>query len=249
MKKTFKLESGVFGEGQQKICVPIVEKEQDAIWKKAEEIADLDVDVVEWRADFYDNVFSAGCVKETLKGLKARLPGKSILFTFRTRGEGGELAIAEEDYYELNCKVAESKDAALIDLEVFLNEDRSAKMVKTLQAKGVHVIASNHDFEKTPDVEEMVRRLKRMEALGADVAKLAVMPKNSQDVLNLLQATLHADQLLDIPVVTMSMGKMGAISRVSGSCTGCAMTFAAVGTASAPGQIPVDSMRNILEIL
>lgn len=249
MKKTFKLERGIFGEGKQKICVPIVEREQNSIWKKAEEIAALDVDVVEWRADFYQDVFLIEAVKRTLTGLKDRLPGKSILFTFRTKGEGGEMAIDEAAYYELNLKAAETGDAALIDLEVFLNEDRSAEMIKALQTKGVHVIASNHDFEKTPDVEEMVRRLSRMEVLGADVAKLAVMPKDSQDVLNLLQATMSADQLLAIPVVTMSMGKMGAISRVSGSCTGCAMTFAAVGTASAPGQIPVDSMRHMLEIL
>ena len=111
------------------------------------------------------------------------------------------------------------------------------------------MIASNHDFAKTPPVEEMRRRLRRMEELGADAAKLAVMPVERQDVLNLLEVTLWAEQALGIPVVTMSMGKMGLLSRICGGLTGSAMTFASAGTASAPGQIPVDSMTELLKIM
>ena len=131
-----------------------------------------------------------------------------------------------------------------MDLETYLDETRTAEEIGKLRASGSGclVMASNHDFQKTPSTEEMVRRLRRMEELGADAAKLAVMPTNRQDVLNLLQATVTAAETLSVPVVTMSMGSMGVISRICGSLTGSAMTFASAGEASAPGQIPVEQM-------
>ena len=95
----------------------------------------------------------------------------------------------------------------------------------------------------------MVMRLQRMEELGADAVKLAVMPAKRQDVLNLLQATLTAWERLSVPVVTMSMGDLGVISRISGSLTGSAMTFAAAGAVSAPGQIPVEAVAEIQNFL
>ena len=85
-----------------------------------------------------------------------------------------------------------------------------------------------------------------MEEMGADVAKLAVIPRSRQDVLDLLQATVTADERMNIPVVTMSMGGLGVVSRLCGSLTGSAMTFAAVGETSAPGQIAAEKMQNIL---
>lgn len=248
-KKTFPVGSGVFGEGVPKICVPIVAADRRGIWKKVEEIAGLKADVVEWRADFYEDVFQEEAVLETLKGLKKRLGEKALLFTFRTKGEGGEREIDKEAYYRLNQAAAKSGCASLVDLEAFLDKSRTAEEIRKLQALGVHVIASNHDFDKTPSVDEMVRRLVWMEELGADVAKLAVMPCDAQDVLNLLQATLSADQKIHIPLVTMSMGRQGVVSRVCGGLTGSAMTFAAAGAVSAPGQIPVDVMETVLEIL
>lgn len=152
-------------------------------------------------------------------------------------------------YYELNREAAASGCAELVDLEAFLDESETAVQIKKIHDAGSRVITSNHDFQKTPSVEEMVRRLTRMEELGADVAKLAVMPTCPQDVLNLLQATVSADALLSIPLVTMSMAKQGVVSRLAGNLTGSAMTFAAVGQTSAPGQIPVEEMERILRVL
>lgn len=249
MKKTFELRTGIFGEGKPKICVPIVAEHRKDIWKKAEEIAALPVELVEWRVDFYEDVWKTEEVLITLNGLRERLGEKALLFTFRTSKEGGNRAVEEDVYYSLNEAAASSGYADLVDVEAFLNEERTASEIAKLKAGGCHVIASNHDFQKTPALPELIRRLKCMEEQGADVAKLAVMPLCAQDVLNLLQATVTADEMLQIPVVTMSMGSKGVVSRLCGSLTGSAMTFAAVGETSAPGQIGVEQMAGILEIL
>jgi 3-dehydroquinate dehydratase-1 len=88
-----------------------------------------------------------------------------------------------------------------------------------------------------------------MHALGADVAKIAVMPQRAEDVLALLDATLRAARELPIPVAGMSMGGLGAASRLCGGVFGSALTFAVAGAPSAPGQMPVGEVRAALETL
>jgi 3-dehydroquinate dehydratase-1 len=248
-KKTFQLGAAIFGEGRPKICAPIVAVTREEIWKKAEEISALPVEVVEWRVDHYVDASDTKNSLQTLQGVKERLGEKALLFTFRTSAEGGNCSIEKEAYYQLNLEVAACGCADLIDLEAFMDEEWTKSVIKEIHKTGARVIASNHNFAKTPDTEEMVRRLIRMETLGADVAKLAVMPMNRQDVLNLLQATVNADEQMEIPVVTMSMGSLGVVSRLCGSLTGSAMTFAAVGEASAPGQISVEQMQQFLNVI
>lgn len=247
-KRTFPAGTGIFGEGRPKVCVPIVEETQEAVWKKAEEIAALPADIAEWRADFYQDIFRMEAVSETLKGLKRRLGDKALLFTFRTGGEGGNRTVDTGTYDRLN-ELAAREGADLVDVEIYLEEASAGARIRKLQEAGCHVIASNHDFHGTPPPEEMVRRLMFMQEQGADAAKLAVMPRGRQDVLNLLQATLTADERLAIPVVTMSMGELGVVSRLSGRLTGSAMTFAALGKTSAPGQIPVSEIDRFLDFL
>lgn len=247
MKRVFQAGTGIFGEGMPKICVPIVDKSREGIWKKAEDIERFSVDIAEWRVDFYEAACKAEEVIATLKGIKRRLGQTVLLFTFRTSHEGGNGVMDQEDYYQLNREAALG-GADLVDVEAFLDVSRTAEQIKRLQDAGCRVVASSHDFKKTPSVTEMVRRLKCMEEMGADVAKLAVMPQDRQDVLNLLQATVTADEELSVPVVTMSMGHMGVISRMCGSLTGSAMTFAALEEASAPGQIPLEKMQEALKI-
>ncbi len=249
MKKTFQIGTGTFGTGKPKICAPIVAVGQEDIFRKAEEIACLPVDMAEWRVDFYEDALDKEKVLEVLRGLKERLMKKALLFTFRTIQEGGEQEISKEGYYGLNRTAASSGCVALVDVEAFLDEERSRGEIRCIQKAGCKVLASNHDFDRTPSVQEMVRRLGRMEALGADAAKLAVMPASKRDVLALLEATVQADEELGIPVTTMSMGRLGVVSRICGSLTGSAMTFASAGEASAPGQLPAVQMAELLELL
>ena len=116
--------------------------------------------------------------------------------------------------------------------------------------KGVTIVMSSHDFQKTPPYEELVQRLLGMKQRGADVVKLACMPQCAHDVLTLLQATEHVKTLYpDEPLITMSMGQMGVISRISGEVFGSAMTFGAAKNASAPGQLDIATLQQMLQVL
>lgn len=238
------------GEGMPKICVPIVEKTRAEIIKAAEEIKTLPADLVEWRADWFEQVFEAEAVFDVLQELRRILGELPLLFTFRTKKEGGEKEIDEKYYRTLNQLVVESGLADLIDVEVFIGDDIVNDLVRTAHENGVRVIGSNHDFEKTPGKDEIIRRLCRMQEMEVDLPKIAVMPREKEDVLTLLAATEEMNRkYADRPIITMSMAGDGVISRLCGEVFGSALTFGAAGQVSAPGQIDVKALRQILTIL
>jgi len=114
----------------------------------------------------------------------------------------------------------------------------------------VPVLGSLHDFTATPPAEELVQRLVEIQERGCAVAKAAVMPQNMGDVLQLMEATwTMTSQHPSTPVLTISMGGLGLITRLSPRVTGSCATFAMVDHPSAPGQIPVEELRPILELL
>lgn len=141
--------------------------------------------------------------------------------------EGGELAVSDEFYFELNETLARTGKVDLVDVELFNEEADVLRLIETAHKNNVKVVMSNHDFDKTPAKEEIVSRLTRMEALGADLPKIAVMPKSAGDVLTLLDATNTVSEKANQPIITMSMAGTGVISRLAGEVFGSAMTFGA----------------------
>ena len=249
--KAIKVKNITIGEGIPKIIVPIVGKTKDEIICKAQEIKIMmNIDVVEWRVDFYEDVFNTEKLLDTLKDLRATIPNTLILFTFRTKKEGGEKDISMEEYTALNKAVAQSGNVDFIDVEIFSGDEIVEENIKNIHEAGVFVVGSNHDFFKTPEKDEIVSRLRKAQDMGADIPKIAVMPQSTEDVLTLLAATneMHT-KYADRPIITMSMGPLGVISRLSGEVFGSSMTFGAVGAVSAPGQIPVEELLICLKIL
>ena len=113
----------------------------------------------------------------------------------------------------------EKATADMVDIELFSGAEQAEEMIGIAKEKGVKIIMSNHDFQTTPDASTIVNRLRSMQDLGADVAKIAVMPENKMHVVNLLAATaMMQEAYAEVPVVTMSMGKMG---QSAGSAVRC----------------------------
>ncbi len=238
------------GEGKPKICVPIVEKTTPQIITKAKEISKCCIHVAEWRADWYEDVKSQEKVIKTAGMLREALGEIPLLFTIRTMQEGGELQISPEKYKEINLAAAGSGFVDLVDVEAFMEEGTVKDLIEKIHKAGAKVIASNHDFEKTPEKEEIVRRLLYMLQSGADIQKIAVMPRCKEDVLSLLSATAEfSEKHKDCPIVTMSMGAEGMVSRIVGEVFGSALTFGSVGKTSAPGQIAADKLAGALDMV
>lgn len=238
-----------FQEGETLICVPLIGKTLAELQNNAR---------AGYRRSRYYRVArrSLHQVRETeqvllaLGEIRQLLKEIPLLFTFRSKKEGGETEISDEAYFELNRQAAVSGLTDVIDIELFNDEAQIRSLVNDAHAAGVKVIMSNHDFHKTPAQEDIIYRLRRMQDLGADLPKIAVMPQSPQDVLTLLSATLTMkEKYATRPLITMSMGKSGGVSRVTGRLFGSAMTFGTVGQASAPGQIAITQLRELMDIL
>ena len=254
------------GTGMPKICVPIVGTSKEQILTLTGELPLESVDFIEWRADYFEHVNDHQEVIWVAQEMKDALGNVPLLFTFRTTKEGGEREISLEEYQALLSDIAASGAVDIIDVEMFRGYDarrypkkewrvtdacnqEMREFIKKLKAK-VKVIGSYHDFDMTPSREEILRRLLFMDRMGADIPKMAVMPKEREDVLRLMEATSLADRLMvEKPLITMSMGALGAVTRVSGESFGSSVTFGCMGESSAPGQIPVRELRRMLEIL
>ena len=248
--KTVKVRNIELGSGIPKICVPIVAVTKNDILVQAMSLRSIPADIAEWRVDWYEDVFEMDTLMQTLSQVREALGDMPLLFTFRTKKEGGEKEISPESYAELNITAAASGNTDLVDVEAFTGDEIVREIIEKAHEHGVKVVASNHDFFKTPSKEEIISRLIKMQDLGADIPKIAVMPQSKKDVLTLLSATEEMySQHADRPIITMSMAGSGLISRLSGEVFGSALTFGAAKKASAPGQIGVKEPHEVLSII
>lgn len=235
------------GSGLPKICVPVMGTVEAEVLSSADAARLCNPDIVEWRIDHLRDL-SQKSVDNILFQLRQKFPHTPLLVTFRSKAEGGERQLDSLSYVNLLSRIIVSGQADLIDVELFSGV--AEQLVEMAHRHGVTVVGSSHDFVQTPDEEELVARMTQMVKLGCDIPKIAVMPQSPQDVLILLSATqIMKEQYPHVPIITMSMGKLGVISRMCGEVFGSAVTFASAGQASAPGQVPVKELREILKLL
>ena len=195
----------VLGEGIPKICIPLVSTCLDALLNDIKKALDHSADLIEWRVDWMDDIFKEGYLEEILPAVRKTAGDTPLLFTFRTKKEGGNMAASLLQYKELVKRAICSGLVDLVDIELFSDKDTVNELIALAKEKNVKTILSNHDFFKTPSGNEIFSRLKQMEEAGADIAKIAVMPESTEDVLTLLSATCKAKKELTCPVITMSM--------------------------------------------
>ena len=243
------------------------------------DVLELRVDLLEEAGalaapDPLDAATAAAQVLECLRGLGEAIDATDgadadaaapVLLTCRTAAEGGRARLDDASYGALLRSVldgladwAPERRPVAIDVEV--QRGCLPQLCTQAHALGIDVVASFHDFEATPADEVLEEVLARMAREGADLAKIAVWPISADDVARLLgvcaRATAGAGEGagLGVPVAAMSMGALGAVSRVA-PAFGSALTFAVVpdeqgqARASAPGQLPLQDVRRCLELL
>jgi 3-dehydroquinate dehydratase-1 len=187
--------------------------------------------------------------RETGRALRQALGSLPLLLTCRAVSEGGQrVALSEKQVVELYTEACAAGFADLVDYEMS-NAEADVKAVREAARRhGVGLVCSFHDFERTPPLPELARQFRRAQELGGDAAKVSVMARNAEDVLTLLAATQQASKALEIPLIGISMGPHGALSRTIGFAFGSALTFGVATAGSAPGQMPIGELRSAIEI-
>lgn len=198
-----------------------------------------DADIIEWRADFLPKE----AILQVAPAIFEKFAGRELVFTLRTRSEGGQIELSSEEYVQIIKEVAQLYQPDYIDFEYFSYKDVFDQMLDF-----PNLVLSYHNFQETP--ENLMEILSELTSLNPKVVKIAVMANTEQDVLDLMNftrgfKTLNPKQ----EYVTISMGKVGKVSRITSDVTGSSWSFASLDEASAPGQISLSSMKKIRELL
>jgi 3-dehydroquinate dehydratase I len=227
------------------VIAVILEKPLETSKKAAE----LGADILEIRLDLL-GIKDLDIAAETIRKIKY-LTGLPIIITNRSYIEGGNWDGQEAERIGLIEDLLSIRDGPdAVDIELSIDEEDRYRAVETAKNNGKTVIISSHDFSKAPSFAEMKATLEDAFIAGADIAKLAVMPQSMKDVVDLLRVTLDVGGA-GRAVCTIAMGKLGKHTRVIAPFYGSVLTYASVeSTILTPlGQLPVDKLRKIMELL
>jgi 3-dehydroquinate dehydratase-1 len=240
----------VIGGPRPLICLPLVGDTKVKVLEEADELVGLHPDLLEWRIDAYDKVENIKECVAVLKELRRAIGDIPLIFTCRIDLEGGFKEITRKHRLELFSAAMESGDVDIVDIELCNDEEFIKTVREVANRHNVKLILSYHNFKETPSEPFIYSKLVEAQVAGADISKLAAMPKNYADVLTLLSATNKArNEMVQGPIVTMSMGPEGAVSRLIGGLFGSDITFAIGKLVSAPGQIPIKELRTSMALL
>lgn len=241
------VKSKTIGSGRPLLCVPVTSESTSGVVESIERLVKKRVDAIEWRVDCYAKSSNLQMVTTILQEVSGLLQNTILIFTYRTRAEGGMGDADAAEYETLLLTAARTGVPDFVDLE-FARLGDLPMLLSTLRGSGVRVIASYHNFETTPSAAQMSKKLKEMYTAGADIAKIAVMPERFSDVCDLMKVSEAASAgWSDRALIAIAMGQLGAITRLTGEITGSCLTFVTDGPASAPGQMSYEKVRRAVE--
>jgi len=211
------------------ICVAISEPDLDKCLKTLDkvEMAEIRIDLTGFDTETVTKVFSYS-------------PQTVTIATCRT---GNNVSI-QDQYNKLAAAVRAG--AHYIDIELEAEEDHRKALIELAHSEERKVIVSYHNFDSTPQMQELFKIAEKCYQCGADVAKIVTTANSDADNAKVL--SLYNSNR---PLVAFTMGCKGKISRIMAPFMGAAFTFASMddGKETAPGQIRYSSMKKIMKLL
>jgi 3-dehydroquinate dehydratase-1 len=232
------------------LCTPLVGRNRGRVLAEAASVLRQKPDVIEWRVDFFEAIGDTAEVIETARELRGVVGKRPVIFTRRAETEGGQpIAIGDAEVVELYEAVAATRLVDFLDFEMGNDPEHLRRVRECTRRHEIRLILSYHNVSHTPGFEYLVDRFLEAERLGADVAMVQVMPRDRADVLRLLAATAEADEKARIPLISISLGPLGSVTRMVGGLFGSWLSFAVGESASAPGQIPIGDLVTVYDII
>ena len=235
------------------ICVPIVGPTVEDILSQVQEAVQAKVDLIELRPDMWmkgshlHEEEYIPTIVNLVEDLHYRYKKMPILFTWRTLAEGGETSLSNENYCNLLQAIVNQNVVDAVDVELFAYTDRIGQIIKEAHHQNIQTVMSYHNFQSTPKLKILHGYAERMISAGASAIKFALMPTTSDDVLSVLQFTKElTERYPQLPRITMSMGQLGQMTRTCGNVFGNCVTFGTLRQASAPGQVDVNLLQQLL---
>lgn len=208
-----------------------------------------------------DEVVDGDLVK-LLGYIQRLIPGKPVLVTHRRTKPEVQQRKMRAGWGEYRGETASRRwellqeavrlGVAYVDVELEDDDWRIDALINLIRENGrrTKLVCSHHDFRKTPSLQTMKNIYRDCVAKGADVVKIVPHARTTEDNIRIFQfLAWAAGQGKD--VVAFCMGEKGRLSRIAAPMFGAAFTFAALDekSAAAPGQIAVEDMIKMREIL
>jgi 3-dehydroquinate dehydratase-1 len=226
-------------------CIPIISAQRSELMADVDAAVGNECDFIEWRRDYFrqGEILSRQEEMEILKEIGQRMKNQGLIYTYRSHLEGGVYATSDA-IREVAIKTAiESGIVDYVDVELESNHQFLERIIAAIKDKPTGWIASHHNFRKTPAASEIESIYALMEASGADVLKLALMPNTVEDVRHLLLANLLHNELSELPLIAIAMGELGGMTRIAPELCGGSLTYAAGAGKTAPGQMDLAEIR------
>ncbi len=214
------------------IAVPLTDEDFE---NKVKAVKEKGADIVELRVDTFRST-ELDYVREHIDAV--HISGLKTILTVRIPQEGGREV---ENRHELLESLAPLSDYT--DIELVRRED-ILRYRDAIKSAGKELIISFHDFERTPPAWLIRETLREAHRYGG-IPKISVKANSHQDVATLLCVGAKEPY----PKILISMGETGKISRVAGFIAGSVITYASFGKSLAPGQLPLEKMVELRELL
>ena len=239
--KTVKLGRLEVGKKPVLLCT-VVERDLAASLRAASESMALGADGIELRLD---KLRSDRLVPDVVGQVKA-----PKLVVCRPRHLDGFFRGTEGERIERMLLGLES-GADAIDVELTTARRLRQRVIDAVKARPIPLLVCYENFVRTPSSARLLEILREEAALGADIAKVAVMARSHADLITVLQTILVARLRLTIPFAAIAMGRYGSISRPLSCLLGASITYCARSRKKlgGPGQLPVADTRAVIDLL
>ncbi|SDP52922.1 3-dehydroquinate dehydratase [Eubacterium maltosivorans] len=227
-------------------CIPLVSDNEEDLYREIDEALAQKPDYLEWRRDYFleDDYDQERRILRKIRNL-----GVSLIYTFRDVKEGGFRHVLNEDRWKHIANAAKSNAVTYIDVELNSSEEYFEAVRQVVKSTQSRLMVSYHDFDKTGAYDEIISILDRMSEKGADAFKLALYARDKVDFKTASAAGGTYSLKTDKPMIMISMGEEGRLSRILPEVMGGCLTFASGVKATAPGQITLEDILKLRETL
>ena len=229
------------------ICVPIMAENNVQLITQLKDIITYQPDLIEWRIDSFNDYQNIVSVKSTMSEIRALWGSRPLLLTLRTTNEGGNADISSETYQELLQRYCQELSIDFLDIEYKMDVNIESLNI-SLEEKRITPVISFHSFEQTLTAQDMFELLEQMVLSYPDgIYKCALMPQSFDDVLTIMSVAHRFGH--KNPSVIIAMGNLGKVTRVLTEYMHNLITFASAGCPSAPGQLSIEEVRQVMGLL
>lgn len=178
---------------------------------KLKEFNELEVDMIELRMDFYENIHQEDALRNLFLSIAALQIQKPVILTIRTAAEGGEVEIDPKDYFNVYKLAVEANAFDIYDVELALGTNMAIELRTLIHDAGKYMLMSSHNFDRTPEVDSLMQKFRingffrsRYYEGSSYARRLSRFIKST-----FIYSSKAKHEYAQKPIVTMSMSSIG----------------------------------------